>query len=72
MFLIGYQDLLSILLADFWVHVASMGLGGYGTWNSAKKFYIRKVIASLSIVSPIRQMVLYVLQGKLQVLSVIT
>jgi hypothetical protein len=31
-----------------------MALGDYGTWNSAKKFYIRKVIASLSIVSPIR------------------
>jgi hypothetical protein len=47
-----------------------MALGGYGTWNSAKKFCIRKVIANLSIVSPIKQMVQYVLQGKLQVQAV--
>jgi hypothetical protein len=66
MFLIGYHDLLSILRADFWVHVVLMAPGGYGTWNNAKKFYIRKVTASPSIVSPIRRMVQYVLQGKLK------
>jgi hypothetical protein len=63
MLLIGYHDLLSILQADFWAHVVLMALGGYGTWNSSKKFYIRKVTANLSIVSPFRQMVQYVLQA---------
>jgi hypothetical protein len=46
--------LLSILQADFWVHVVLMAVGGYGTWNNAKKFCIKKVIASQFIASPTR------------------
>jgi len=49
--LIEYRDLISIPRAGFWVHVVLTALGDYGTWNNLKKFCIKKVIASLYIVS---------------------